>query len=251
MSLGIPKLPRLTDFKGTLNNILARTESQLWGLITAEAIWGVFEKGTSTVAVEVDSVLELTAQSESNVSDYRIQENSFASYNKVTFPFEIPLRLSKGGSISERKALLTWCETNVQKATIFDIQTPENVYANVTLTRYSVVRRRESGEDLVTVDCVFKEIREAPTVYYKDGFCSVPNPQNQADLPSNPVQTVNGVLTQIKTGAKNIFDVINRINKGDIYKVVTSGSEVITDVAEIAKKTAKDLIDYTNNTIGK
>lgn len=187
MISGLPKLPKLST-KGSVLSILGNVQANLWALLTGGYAWGVFEAGSETPAVDVDSVAEMSFRSESQVSDYRVATGSFATYNKVQVPFELPFILTRGGTQAEREAFLDWLKDNQEKPTLFDIVTPEKVFKNVTLSRFTFERKSDAGAGMIVAECVFTEVREAPLLYYstKEKAADTSEAQDAGDKPAEP-----------------------------------------------------------------
>lgn len=230
--IGLPSLPKLPSGKGIINNLLAIGQGQLWQLLTLQPIWGIYEAGSSSsLAVEVDSVQQVSLKEESDVPDYRLQTGSFASYNKVPNPKEITVTITKGGSDTERQAFVTWLQTNVKQATTFDILTPDAVFQKVTLQDYTYDRTADNGMELIIAECQFLEIREAPEQYY-DAQQGVASTQNTGDIDAIP--TVLEKKVEIKS-AGTIGERVQSIFKLDrtnpIYtSIKTTASSIVTSI---------------------
>lgn len=173
---GVPPLKKLPSVgkSSVVVALLGMAQGLLWKWLQSKKEWGVYVAGTTNEAFAVDSVIELTATREASVSDYRIETGSFATYNKVSRPMEIPIRLSKGGSTDERGDFLVWLKQSAmppsqQNPTLFDILTPEGKFFGVTLSRYSVRRTATAGVTVIYADCVFVEVRQIKFAYYKAG----------------------------------------------------------------------------------
>lgn len=228
--IGLPSLPKLPTGTGFVNSILGRGQSALWQLLTLEPVWGIYEAGSSTtLAVEVDSVMEVSVSEEADVPHYRLQTNSYATYNKIAQPMEIPLRIAKGGSDEERSAFIAWLQTAARNPTVYDILTREAVFRNVTLEKYSYERTAENGEDLVIAECQFVEVREAPEQYY-NAEQGQANTQNAGDADGKPTTQLKKVQPQdagtMGSTTQNIFS-LDRIK--DAYSSVKQTASSIVD----------------------
>lgn len=234
--IGLPSLPKLPSGKGIFNNLLAIGQGQLWQLLTLLPIWGIYEAGSSTtLAVEVDSVQDVSISEESDVPDYRLQTGSFASYNKIVQPKEIKLTITKGGSDLERQALVNWLQQNVNQPTVYDILTADAVFQKLTLKDYEYERTADNGMDLIVAQCSFLEVREAPEQYY-DAQQGVASTQNTGDIDAIP--TVPEKKVEIKPAGtigervQNIFS-LDRLKP--IYEnVKTTASSIVTSIQNTA-----------------
>lgn len=236
MSLfGLPSLPKISA-KSILNTVLSRVGATLWQLFSNEPIWGIYQAGSSAIlAVQKDSVLEMSVMEESNVPDYRVQTGGFATYNKIAQPFEIPIRITKGGNPAERNMLITFLKTSVKQATVYDILMPECVWHNVTLTRYQIERTREkTGDDLIIADCWFKEIREAPSEYYnpQQGKADTTNTDDPDAVPAEMEKRTETTPASTNENINNVFKIENRSNTAsnstDAVKQLTANVDEAT-----------------------
>jgi hypothetical protein len=186
---GIPNLlnnlPRAIGF--TLLGNLANT---LTDLLFPAPNWGVYISGTTTPAFNVSSVAELDIGGESDVSDYPLEDGTFATYNKVRTPNMFAIRMMRDGSQAQRAAFLNWLQVTTGGLDIFDVLCPERSYLNATLKSYRISRTSGSGAAMVIADCIFQEVRQIPAVYSSS---TIPNPENQ---PTASTVRVNAIPDQ-------------------------------------------------------
>lgn len=234
--IGIPSLPNLPSGKGIINSILAMSESKLWQLLTLEPTWGIYESGSSTtMAVEIDSVQEASVSEEADVPTYRLQTGSFASYNKVSESTAISLRISKGGTDTEREAFVSWLQKNVRQATVFDILTADKVFLNQTLIDYKYDRTAEDGMDMVVADCRFVEVREAPEQYY-DAQQGQASTQNSPDADAVPTKLEKKVeVKPAGTIGERVQSIFSLERLEPIYtNIKTTASSIVTSIENTA-----------------
>lgn len=210
---GVPQLARASN--GVLNAALpvlgaAAALGSLWRSLLTTPQWGIFKQvpepapdasGLPTVTVVSrltpvvvpDSFQDLSYKNEYDVSDVFVQDGSFATYNKVANPFEVSVRMIKGGSASDRAAFLASIEAILATTDLYYILTPERTYANINPTRLEVTRRGSSAAFFLTeVDLFFREIR-SETPQYTTTAVSLLNAQNpSAQDPQN-----NGVVNPV------------------------------------------------------
>lgn len=196
--IGIPSLPKLASPKGQLNNLLAMGQAKLWAMIRGDAPWGVWLHGTNNKMV-VDSVLEVEISEESHVMDYRIQTGSFSTYNKVQMPYEVKIRLIRCGNTTENNAFLNWIQNSTREVLTYDIQVPERKYNNCTLISYSIERKKENGVNVIVCDCVFREVREVPKIFYskETDLANTQNAVSPMAKPTKPTSRVQAIKTEI------------------------------------------------------
>lgn len=181
---GVPNLLRNTP-RAIVITLIGNAINSLWNFLFPGPQWGVFLPGSADPAVAVSSVVELGASGRSIVSDYPLQSGSFTSYNKVQTPDVYGVRLTSDGNEQSRAIFMSWLETNKNQTTLFDIVCPERRWPNATLTDYRIIRSAESGASMITVDCIFQQIRDKPAAYSRN---NIADPQNE---PSTPTTRVN------------------------------------------------------------
>ena len=129
------------------------------------------------------------------ISDYPQEQGAFQSYNKVTLPFDVKVRLTCQGDEAARQAFLTTCLAiaNAPAPTVFDVQTPEIVFTSCSVTHISWRREAESGATLIVVELWFKQIAVTSSTTYENtqqpGDASPQSLGNgQAQAPSQYIQ---------------------------------------------------------------
>ena len=128
--------------------------------------WGIYDYESSTIALTVESILEINYNKSAEVSVYPVEKGLFASYNKVLRPAEVKVEIATGGAynylsqsyITWRIAVLKWFEDALNNLTAYDIVMPEKRYSNYTLISYTIRRDKMSGSGLIIADCIFKEV---------------------------------------------------------------------------------------------
>jgi len=207
---GVPQLLRNPQFPPGPPPILgaAIALGRLWQALFSEPPWAIYKQaeagpqvdddGVETVTVTAkrtpvvvpDSFLEFGYRNESSMSDYPVQDGGFASYDKVANPYEIVLRMSKGGSQQQRKKFIDSIEAIQGTLDLYDILTPEKTYTNVNVLRYENVRRGNRGAYFFAeVDLYFREIRQVVATY----STTATNTQNAQEPSAEPVQN-NGTV---------------------------------------------------------
>jgi hypothetical protein len=176
----------MVSVKNATISLLGAAQSAIWRMLSIAPEWGVYVSNSSDLAVVVDSVVAMAQRKSAQISDYPVETGSFASYNKVERPREVPITLSKGGSENERTIFLGWLQTNVKAPTLFDVVMPEQRFTSMTLVDYIVRREPDSGATIIFADCIFAEIRQTSFQYYK-------STQSDNDTPSTPAQKVQPV----------------------------------------------------------
>lgn len=212
---GVPQVARSNLFPAAPAPIigLGLALGKLWQSIFAQPQWGIYKAnpqqaeevdGVETVdvvaqrvaVVKPDSFGEFGYRAEWAIPDFPIEDGAFANYDKVVQPYEIMVRMIKGGTKEARKKFLDSIEEIAKSLDLFDIVTPERTYLNVNITRFEVTRRGPRGAYLLAeVDLYFREIRTV-TASYSTTAVVTENARN----PSARAVTNTGVV-QAKTVA--------------------------------------------------
>jgi len=187
---GVPQLHRSPAFPAgpppALGGVIAI--GRLLQAFLAKPLWGIFSdtppqvntptddlptvtvRSSSTPVVVPDSIREFNFKNAWDVSDYPVQQGSFASYNKVNNPFEIQVRLTKGGTLRDRTTFLNQIAAIAGTTDRYKIVTPEKTYLSCNVTRWEVARREAQGAYFLTeVDVFFREIRFVTAEYTSTG----------------------------------------------------------------------------------
>lgn len=197
---GVPALPRavvsavasvplLAIGLGTLEGILGSALQQ-------PARWGIFDSSGNQLGTpltesnsSVLSTLEFDFVRETRISDFPIEQGSFASFNKVQIPANPIVTLALSGSESDRIDFLNAINAASLSTELYSVITPEVQYVNYNIERYRYERRASKGATLLIVDISLKEIRQVSAA-----FATITIPKNPGATP----QTNNG-MTQPAT----------------------------------------------------
>lgn len=160
--------------------------------------WGIFDSNGDQV-VQPDSVVTLDYRKEYSISDYPVEQGAFASYDKVETPYEVTVRMTKGGSLSDRQAFLASIDAIKGDTNLYSIATPEVTLANGNITSVDYSRRADKGVGLITVEIRVIEIRQTA----QQQFVNTPSAFSSGDV-VNPASSdpANGgvVQPQVPTG---------------------------------------------------
>lgn len=156
----------------SVTGIVSQIADQLIGFGGAVLIKGIFGKTWGVVnqygipILEVDSVLGMTYDAGSSVSNFPVESGEFRSYNKTKNPSMASVQLTKSsGGTLKRGLFLTQLEA-LQKSTIsFHIVTPEYVYMNYQMIGINHSRSASDGATLIKANIDMQEIIEAKINY--------------------------------------------------------------------------------------
>lgn len=169
---GFPVITPATFFTQQINSTLGAI-SQVASLI-----------GLPNVVPSFASTAEFDYSADSPISNYPQEEGAFQSYDKVQLPFDIRLKLTSGGSASQRQAFLDTLEALRTSTRLVDILTPEKVYPNCNCKHVDFSRRGHSGVELITADVGFQQVR----VVSASLFSNTLSPTTAAPAASGNVQ---------------------------------------------------------------
>lgn len=192
---GVPSLPRSPHFPPVVASVLGLVEGAVWQALTAAPVWGIFKSGTDTsrsffdnlkaalpqvgiagfvlnpkagvpgLIAQADSVIDFAYRNEWRVSSFPVQRGSFANYNKVNNPYEVMIRMTKGGSKDDRTKFLEAIDTAAGSLDLYDVVTPEKTYTNANITRYDYRREARNGAYMLIVDIGLIEVRQVTAQY--------------------------------------------------------------------------------------
>lgn len=199
---GVPQLVRSPILPASPGPVIgtAAALGALWRALLVKNGWGIYQAqkdaqgrySDETRVVVPDSFLEFGFRNSSEVSDYPIQDGAFTNYDKVANPYELYVRMSKGGSKEDRRIFLDSIEAIANTLDLYDILTPEKAYRNVNVTRFEVTRRGPGGAYFLTeVDVFFREIRTV-TAQYTTTSVTTRNAQDPSAEPVTNRGTING-----------------------------------------------------------
>lgn len=186
-ALGVPALLRSgAQILDTITLGKLGIGDALTSIIGAEPIkWGVFDADGKSIG-DYDSLVASDYQNESRISDYPVEQGSFASYNKVDNPFDVAVTLNCGGDEARRAAFLTACESARKSREFYTVVTPEYTYKNVNFIGLNYRRSLRDGAYMLSVQLVGREVRE------KNAANSSPKDPGASDMSqSGMVQTVD------------------------------------------------------------
>lgn len=174
----------------------------LWHAAQSAPVWGVFDSNGNQV-ITPDSVMDFNYRAEWSISDYPVQDDAFASFNKVRHPSEMVVRMVKGSSLQARADFENQCNAVAESLNRFTILTPERTYIGVNVLRHEVSRRERRGANYIEADLFFRTINTVQAQYSSTG--SLPSPTANAVSPSAVPPVSLGVVqpqqpTSLQTG---------------------------------------------------
>jgi hypothetical protein len=123
-------------------------------------LWGIFTNDTNQPVIVGDSVAAIEFRAEARISDYPVEQGSFASYNKVLTPFAVKLSFTQGGNDDDRQSFLNRVDLAFKSTDLYRVATPELAYRDANVTHYDYRRTARDGATLLTVDVWLEEVRQ-------------------------------------------------------------------------------------------
>lgn len=216
---GVPQLPRSPFFPPGpppgLSGIIAVGRLAL--ALTSKPQWGIYKiepptsEPTATVdpdtgedvldtvvitppappVIVPDNFARLDYQQEWDVGTMPAQKGAFANYNKVASPYQLKLRMTKGGTLKDRQEFLATLETISASLDLYKILTPERVYQPTNIFGFRVVREGARGAYyFAEVEISFMEIRQVAALYTTTAQ-NTQNAKQPSALPVNNMGTLN------------------------------------------------------------
>jgi hypothetical protein len=156
--------------------------------------WGIYYAVGSnagnpgSLVFNVDSFSDLKYTGSSKVSDFPVEQGSFASYNKVVEPFKVNITLTANGT-DKTIPFLAQLEIEKSAANLYNIVTPAITYINATLESYDYSRTASNGVSMITAVLSFIEIRQITPAYTTIALKNSKNPTSKGKTIQGKSQT--------------------------------------------------------------
>lgn len=215
---GVPQLNRSNLFPAAPPPVLGNAIAlgRLWQALFVTPQWAIYESaqavepeesedGIETVTVTAnrepvvtpDSFLTFGYRKESAIATYPVQRGGFTDYDKVPTPYETFVRMSKGGSLQDRKRFLDSLDAIVDTTDLYDILTPEKTFISVNVLRYEFVRQGSRGAYFFAeLDLYFQEIRQVTAQYTNTSLASPSLISSAKNAEADIVQNIGTVQAQ-------------------------------------------------------
>ena len=160
--------------------------------------------GLPNIVPSFASTIEFSYAQDFPISNYPQEQGAFQSYDKVTLPFDVKVKLACQGNVSQRQAFLNACLAIAGSFALYDVVTPEITFTNVNCTHIDWDRTAKRNNSLIAVDLWFMEI----PVSGKTAFTNTAQPGESAPLalgnvqPQSPVGSIN---SSFSSGAFQLY----------------------------------------------
>lgn len=150
-------------------NFPAHVGIQLAGLGTlfedAARVWGIYLNGEP--ALPADGCVTLDYRDGATITNAPQEQGKLVSYNKIAEPYQARLLLLKSGSAGDRAEFLDSLTKIITTLDLYDVVSPEHVYANANVISYEIRRTPEEGFELLQVEIVLQEVMFSPRIETK------------------------------------------------------------------------------------
>lgn len=230
---GVPALTRSLSVTIAENPILSiaigSVENLLISALQQASQWGIFDQFGNRLGVDSNDtstghgiistlISQLTGNGppvlstfgvefsrESRVSNFPVEQGSFANYNKVQLPANPVVTLILDGSENDRTHFLAAIDTACNSTALYSVVTPEVVYANYTIERYSYSRRASRGATLLMVEIYLEEVRQVSSSF---AAVQIVAPQNASATP----QENNGIVQPAAPAQSTLLQLNNSVS---------------------------------------
>ncbi len=192
--------------------------------------WGIYTRASGRPAILFDNVVGIEYKKHFDVSTYPLERGAFESYNKVEEPYDVRIRFSSGGSLSNRSALIQSIESIQDDLNLYAVVTPERTYLNSNITHLDY-SRRDGKAGLLQVEVWLTEIRNTVQAALGD---SPKGPSGSTDG-SAAGSTSAPAVTDAKSGSAvsseslgqvQATNALNNNQQGAANSVVNSGLSI-------------------------
>lgn len=132
--------------------------------------FGAGSDNEGDLVLSPDSFIGYSYSNESRLSQYPQEAGGFQQYNKVDTPFDVRIRMTKGGKVADVAAFIEVAESLVKATdlTLYDMVTPERTYHSCNITKINHDHQPGHGANMVTMDIHLLEIRVTASAQYSN-----------------------------------------------------------------------------------
>lgn len=225
---GVPPVPLpLTPYTPpTSAPMTVQTATSDVGL-TQAANWLITDQNGNSI-LSFDSVIEFEYRGESQIADYPVEQGGFASYNKVSVPYEARMTVACTGQGNQKRdgwprqtrdQFLASLETLRNAITLCQIISPDTIYPSCNLVHIDYRREARRGVTLILATLWFQEVRIAGTA-----TTPTPNPSYANSLNLGALSPIDAP-TSVTAVTSSQGDALNAISP---TATATSTSGVVT-----------------------
>jgi hypothetical protein len=196
---GVPPIPRdaansVQDPNPLSEDTVTLPTSQgasQWGIYDSDGDQiGVAPDGTSASVEDADpSTYDFDFTSPSQVSDFVVEDGSFASYNKVILPNRSIVTLIVDGTVTQRSSFLAALDIAKNSTDLYSVATPEVTYTDCNITDYKYRRAPDRGANIIIVAISLIAINSVSASFSSSPIGTPADPSATAQTNSGKVQT--------------------------------------------------------------
>lgn len=179
-------------------NALALVASRLPNLNPPIPIYAIVASDTLFPLTIPSSWGEFSPRYDVALSDYPVENGTFANYNKVKRPTSVTVTLVKTGSDVARFAWFAAIQQmEAEKPTqLYTIISPQSVFVDYTIGPMSYETRPDRGSNILYLSLTFVEVPQIPA--------SAGKKDNTAEAKSGPIQQLGRLYTNASGAAQNL-----------------------------------------------
>lgn len=157
--------------------------------------WSILDENQEK-AFTFDSFQSADVKKESKVTYMPVEKGSFASYNLVQSPTEISCVISKHGFASDLKDFVDSLLKYVNSTDLLTLETPEQKYEKMKLTKFNFSRSADSGTDIIYAELAFIEVREVTSQYTN---VRVARKRSRGVQQAKEASALSGITSRVKS----------------------------------------------------
>lgn len=154
--------------------------------------------------LEIASFLSAEIKKDGSSPSEPIEEGSFASYNKVTSPIAISLKVAFTGTDPELQAVLDQLLSLQEGTEKFSFVTPYQEFEGYALSNFNYTLARENGRGALYVDLALNQIKEVTLEYSSVKIKSPKNAGDSSTVNTGSTSTTSGNEREVESMASGI-----------------------------------------------
>lgn len=95
-----------------------------------------------------------------SIANYPQERGAFQSYDKVTLPYDLKVRLVCSGPTAKRQAFISTILAMAESIALFSVVTPEVVFTDCNVAHVSWPRHADRGVSMIVAEVWFQKIRQ-------------------------------------------------------------------------------------------
>lgn len=189
---GVPQLARASAFFNNVTLAASAVQQFLWAATQIKPTWGLFG-ATGKIVISPDNYLGFENSNDWKISDFPLQDGKFSAYNKVIIPYTASVKITKGGSLTQRKTLLQQLDSISGDTNLYKLLTPEKSYMAINIASYKIRRMGAEGAYyFADLEIFFRNINAVSSQYSTTSANTV-NAKNANATPAQNLGTLSPI----------------------------------------------------------